>query len=132
MGVEVWHAGYRKTIEVSKIGGGRGCLSSPPFLSLQGEIDIGGPHSLLAMYVSAERQTPRPCLILRKKPLKKSKRSNFSNYGKKLVAVIHHRVKTHKKLPCSRQRMKTHKELRFVHWKTKSIICDMKETQFPK
>ena len=29
-----------------------------PSLSLQAEIGMGGPHSLLAMYESAEKQTP--------------------------------------------------------------------------
>ena len=56
----------------------------------------------------------------KKKKKKKSTRGNFSNYGNKLVAVIHHRGKMHKelpfihhrvKLPCIPQRMKTHKEL---------------------
>ena len=54
---------------------------SLPTLSLQGEIGMGGPYSLLAINVSAERQTPRPCLVLRKKPPKKSTRGEFSNYG---------------------------------------------------
>ena len=35
----------------------RPSLSLPPSLSLQGKIGMGETHSLLAMYVSEERQT---------------------------------------------------------------------------
>ena len=37
--------------------GKRGHLSLPPSLSLQGDMSVGEPHSLIAMYVSAEKQT---------------------------------------------------------------------------
>ena len=52
---EVGHAGYQTTIVVSRIGSERPSLS--PTLSLQGDVAVGGPHSLLAMRVSAEKQT---------------------------------------------------------------------------
>ena len=70
--------------ELQDSGSGRGCLSLAPSLSLQGEIGMWGPHSLLAMYVSAERQILRPYLVLRKSPQKKKKstRGEHSKYGK--------------------------------------------------
>ena len=37
--------------------GKRGRLSLPPSLLLQGDMGMEEPHSLLAMYVSAEKQT---------------------------------------------------------------------------
>ena len=48
----------------------RETISPSPTLSLQGDVGMGGPHSLLAMYVSVERQTPRPYLVSRKIPPK--------------------------------------------------------------
>ena len=57
--------------------GKKDCLSLPPSQSLQGDVGVGVPHSLLAMYVSAERQAPRSYLLLRKRPPKKSTRGEF-------------------------------------------------------
>ena len=37
-----------------------------------------------------------------------------------------------KQLPFTRRRVKTHKQLPFVRWKTKNIIWDTEETQIPK
>ena len=73
-----------------------------------------------------------PWLVLRKSPPKKINTWIFKLRKISEFPFIHHRVKTHNKLPCNRQRMKTYKELPFVCWKTKNIIWDMKETQIPK
>ena len=37
-----------------------------------------------------------------------------------------------RQLPFIRRRMKTHKQLPFVHWKNEDIIWDTEETQIPK
>ena len=46
----------QRLIVISRIGSGRDHLSLPPSLSLQGDMGMGRPHSLLAIFVSAERQ----------------------------------------------------------------------------
>ena len=56
MGDEVWHAGFRTTIVVSRIGRRRGRLSFLPSLLLQGNMGMGEPHSLLAMYASVAKR----------------------------------------------------------------------------
>ena len=51
----------------------KGPLSLPPSLLLQGDMSMGEPHSLLAVYASAEKQICDHKLVLRKKrPKKKS------------------------------------------------------------
>ena len=61
-------------------------VSSPPSLLLQGDVGMGEPHSLLAIYASTERQTCDH--DLRKKPLKKNQHmGNFQNTKTKLAAV---------------------------------------------
>ena len=49
-------SGWCSRQELQNGGGGRDRLSFTPPLSLQGKIVMGGPHSLLAMYASVEKQ----------------------------------------------------------------------------
>ena len=81
---------------------------------------MGGPHSLLAMHVSAERQTPQLCLVLRKKPPKSQHVVIFQATEISQLPFIHHRVKTHKELPCSRQRVRTHNVFPFIPLRMKT------------
>ena len=61
-------------------------VSPSPSLLLQGDMGMGGSHSLLVMYILTERQT-RNHDWYRGKNSQKSTRGNFSNYGNKLVAI---------------------------------------------
>ena len=61
--------------------GKRGHFSLPLSLSLQGDMGMGEPPSLLAMYVSAEKETfDHDCYRGRARQ-KKSTPGEFSNYG---------------------------------------------------
>ena len=61
-------------------------ISPPLFLLLQGDVGMGEPHSQLAIYALAERQTCDQ--DLRKKLLKKGQQVvNFHTTETKLVAV---------------------------------------------
>ena len=62
-------------------------LSLPPSLSLQGDMGMGGPHSLLAMCASAETQTPSTIFGTEEEPTKKKYEVNFQTTEDKLVAV---------------------------------------------
>ena len=90
---EIWHPNTfdrQQTIVVSKnyrMLAGREAVSLTHPLSLQGEIGMWGPHSLLAIYVSMERQTPWPYLVLRKSPPPKKNVANFQTTEDKLVAM---------------------------------------------
>ena len=61
-------------------------VSPSPSLLLQGDMGMGEPHSLLAMYVSAERPTYDHDWYWGKNR-QKSTRGNFSDYGNKLVTM---------------------------------------------
>ena len=66
---EIWHpntfgclrmmvTGKNQRMDYSSMqnNGKKDCLSLPPSQSLQGDVGVGGPHSLLAMCISAGRQ----------------------------------------------------------------------------
>ena len=80
-----------------------------------------GPHSLLAMCASAEKQIPQPYLILRKSPPQKKKKNqhmkNFQTTEDKLVAVYS-------------SREEDAQGIAFVRRKTKNMIWDMKKPKF--
>ena len=63
-------------------------IAPSPSLLLQGDVGMREPQSLLAMYVLAERQTPRPYLVLSKKPPKKINTWFIQNYEKKFVTIF--------------------------------------------
>ena len=90
-GRQLWLSGRQRTIVVSKnyriVEVGE-AVSPPSSLLLQGDMDMGEPHSLLAMYVSAEKQTfdhdgywGRNKKKKKEKKKKKPTRGEFSNYG---------------------------------------------------
>ena len=58
-----------------------------PSLSLQAEIGIGGPHSLLAIYVSVEKQTLDHIWYRGRARQKNQHVMNFQTTENKLVAV---------------------------------------------
>ena len=62
-----------------------------PSLSLQAEIGMGGPHSLLAMYVSAEKQTLDH--IWYQGWARHKKHVNFQTTEISQLPFIHHRVR---------------------------------------
>ena len=55
-------------------------VSLPSSLLLQGGMSVGEPHSLLAIYASAERQTCDHDGYLGRNRQKKPTRGEFSNY----------------------------------------------------
>ena len=77
------------TIVVSWIDRGRGCLSLslPPSQLLQGEIGMEGPHSLLAMCASVEKQTLDHIWYRGRARQKNQHMVNFQTTKNKLVAV---------------------------------------------
>ena len=79
---------------------------------------VGESHSLLAMYVSAEKQTFDQDWYRGRAPHppKNQHVVNFQTTENKLVAIHSSPVKTHEELPCSRK-AKAHKQLPFVRWK---------------
>ena len=106
MGKEVWHAGYRMTIVENRIGSWRGRLSVPPSLSLQGDMGMGKPHSILAMYVSAEKQI--------------GDHDWYQRRNRQDQHVVNFKTSEISYLPCSRQRMRTHNESPFIHHAVKT------------
>ena len=66
---------------------GRGCLPLPPSLSLQGDMGVGEPHSLLAMYVSAEKQTLDHIWYRGRAHQKNQHMVNFQTMENKLVGI---------------------------------------------
>ena len=59
----------------------------PPFLWLQGDVGVGGPHSLLAMCVSAGRQAFNYDWYQGRPRQKNQHVVNFQTMENKLVAV---------------------------------------------
>ena len=58
----------------------RKAVSLQPSLLVQGDMGMGEPHSLLAMYASAERQTGDHDWYWGRKSQKDPTRDDFSNY----------------------------------------------------
>ena len=102
------------------------CLLHPS-PSLQGDVGMGGPHSLLAMYVSAERHM----IGTEKETAKKGQHVvDFQTTEIGYLPFIHHRGKTHKELLFSRQQVRTHNVFPFIPQRhIRSCLCSLKNQQ---
>ena len=93
--------------ELQDSGRERGCLSLLPSLLLQGEIGMEGPHSLLAMYVSAEMQTLDHIWYRGRARQKNQHVVNFQTTEDKLLPFIPQGMKTHKELSLFVDKLRT-------------------------
>ena len=79
--------GPSATVVVSRLMEREAVSLPPPFLWLQGDIGVGEPHYLLAMYVSAEKQTFDHDWYRGRAHQKNQYVVNFQTTENKLVAV---------------------------------------------
>ena len=80
---------------------------------------MGGPHSLLAMDVSVEKQTLDHIWYRGRARQKNQHVVNFQTTENKLIAMWS-------------SKDEDAQGVAFIRWKTKNIIWDMIETQVPK
>ena len=98
--------------ELQNSGSGRVRLSFTPSQSLQGDMVMGEPHSLLAMYVSAEQQNfDHEGKNRRRSQHVVNLQTTETSYG----LFIHHKATTHNNLLFTRRKVKRHEQLSVVH-----------------